>query len=62
VIEYKNGLAIINIRNWEAPFLFGNIHSLKLIPTENVGTGWKLRRAFSPRDMSSPKGKRKLSR
>jgi len=30
VIEYENGFAIINIRNWEAPFLFGNIQSLKL--------------------------------
>ena len=30
MIEYENGFAIINIRNWEAPFLFGNIQSLKL--------------------------------
>ena len=30
MIEYENALAIINIRNWEAPFLFGNIQSLKL--------------------------------
>jgi hypothetical protein len=26
--------------------------SLKLIPTKNVGTGWKVQRAFSPRDIA----------
>ena len=42
MIEYENGFAIINIRNWEAPFLFGNIQSLKL--TESTARDFAARK------------------
>jgi hypothetical protein len=35
-------LETINIQNWEAPFLFGNIQSLKL--TENTARDFAARR------------------